>query len=242
MKTNRIYLILVTISVLVFSCSTDQVRISADDTVTTIAVPVSEYNSVVIANDFNAYVSFSETEESIEIEANENIHQYINAYILDNTLTVKVKNNVNIKGSATLNVYINTKSINHFKAAADSKIFLQDILNTDNVSIQVSADSSFEGGINTENLKVDMSADAVADLYGKVTNMEAKLSADAELLDYGLKVENLKIQMAADCAAYLTVNNTIDIKAAADCTLYYRGDAVVTHQKLTGDSEIRRTD
>lgn len=238
MKTNRL-LSIITIIVLTFSsCSVDSIRINSDDEVTTKTINITDFNSVEIANDMNAYITFSDTEEYIEIEANENLHNYIIAKKDGDKLIIKLKNNINIRGHKTLNVYITTKQIDKFKALADTKIYLQNALITNSAEITVSADSYFTGEVDVNYLKIIASTDAKVDLYGNANTLNAKLSADAKLEDYDLIINNLKIDMAADCDANLTVLETIDIDAAADCVLRYKGDAVITHQYLRADSKI----
>jgi hypothetical protein len=186
----------------------------------------------------NAYITFSDNEEYIEIEANENLHDYIIAKKDGDKLIVKLKNNINIKGRETLNVYITTPQIDRFEASADAQIHLQNALITTDAEIIVSADAYFTGEVDVDYLKVIASADSKADLYGYVDSLNAKLSADAQLEDYDLIVNDLKIDMSADCKANLTVLETINIDASADSVLRYKGDAVITHQNLNADSKI----
>ncbi|WP_347926087.1 head GIN domain-containing protein [Pontimicrobium sp. SW4] len=238
MKTNILYIIL--IALCISSCNVDNIRVN--DTITSREISYTNYDAIEIANGFKAYVTFSDTEESIKIEANDNLHEHIIVTNNDNTLKVKVKNNVNIKGSATINVYITTRIINSFKASSDAKIYLQNVLIANNAKIRLAADSYFSGEINVDNLEFSGSADTKADLYGFVDNLDLDLSADSKMYDYDLIVNNLKIDMSADCKAYLTVNETIDIDAVADCTLYYKGNADITHQNLRADSRIIKVD
>ncbi len=242
MKTSRLYTLITLVTFILSSCSIDTIRVTNNDVVTYRTVNITDYNAFEIANDFNAYITFSDTEESIKIEANDNLHDYIIATKEDNKLKVRLRNNVNIKGKETLNVYITTKSITDFSAVADSKIILENALIEDNVKINVTADSFFSGEVHVDYLDLKLSADAKADLYGNVGILNANLSADANLTDYDLHVENLKMKMAADCDANITVTNTIDIEATADCTLRYKGDAVIIYQKLTADSKIKKMD
>ncbi|MEP1488377.1 MAG: DUF2807 domain-containing protein [Algibacter sp.] len=238
MKTNRLVLIITSISLIFSSCSIDAIRVTSDDEITFKTIDITDFNTIEIANDMNAYITFSDTEEHIEIEANENLHKYITAKKEGDKLIVKLKNNLNIRGAETLNVYITTNQIDAFKALADAKIYLQNTLITNSAEITVSADSYFTGEVDVNYLKVAAFADAKVDVYGYVNTLSTKLSADAKLEGYDLIVNNLKIDMAADCDANLTVLETIDIDAAADCVLRYKGDAIIIHQNLRVDSKI----
>jgi transcriptional antiterminator Rof (Rho-off) len=242
MKTNRLYTLLALLILLISSCSVDTIDVTNDDLVTYRTVNITDYDAVEIANAFEAYITFSDTEESIEIEANENLHNYIIAKKDNNKLVVRLKNNINVRGQETLKVHITTKSIKDFSVAADSKIILENALIEDNAKIKVSADSYFSGEVHVDYLEFRASADAKADLYGSVGLLNANMSADAKLSDYDLHVDDLKMKMSADCDANITVSNTIDIEAIADCTLSFKGNATVTHQKLTADSRIKKMD
>lgn len=238
MKTNKFYITVLLGFIILSSCSVDTIRINADDLVTTRDVNITNYSSVEIANGFTAYITFSDTEESIKIEANDNLHDFIVATKRDNELVVRFKNNFSIKGKETLNVYITTKSINSFIVTADSQIYLENTLVEDNVKIKITADSFFSGDIDVDYLDIKASADAYADLSGSVNTLNANLSADAKLSGYNLHVEDLKMKMVADCDANVTVTKTIDIEGVADCTLRYKGNATIIHKNLKADSRV----
>ncbi len=242
MKSTKLCVLLLALGFTLNSCSIDTIRVNADDAITYKKVNIKEYDAIEIANGFNAYVTFSDTEESIEVEANANLHKYIIATKKGNKLIVKVKNNINIRGQETLNVYIKTKSICNFSIAADSNIYLQNTLVTETAKIRIAADSYFSGKVEVSDLELTAAADARADLYGHANYLYADLSADAKLSDYELEVQDLKIRMSADCNARLTVTNTIDINAIADCTLRYKGDAAIVYKNLKADSKIIKVD
>jgi hypothetical protein len=218
------------------------VHVSSDDNITFRDVPINNYDNVEIGNGFNAFITFSDDEESVQVEANSNLQHLIIAKISNNTLIVKMKNNVNVKGNPTLNVYISTKSIENFKATADSNIILENILVTNDAYISLSADSSFSGELDVENLDLRATADVTADLYGYVSYLNANLSADVRLSDYDLVVDDLKLKMFADCDAHLTINNTIYVDGKADCVLNYKGNATIIYKDLKADSKIRKMD
>ncbi len=242
MKSNKLCILLLVLGLMLNSCSIDTIRVNADDAITFREADIKNYDAIEIANDFNAYITFSDTEESIELEANANLHKYIIATKKGNKLIVKLRNNIHVRGQETLNVYITTKPINNFSVAADSNIYLQNALVTETAKIRIAADSYFSGKVKVNNLELSAAADARADLYGHVKHLYANLSADAKLSDYELEVENLKIRMSADCNARLTVSETIDINASADCTLRYKGDASIIYENLKADSKIIKVD
>ncbi|MBU3822209.1 DUF2807 domain-containing protein [Flavobacteriaceae bacterium XHP0103] len=240
MKLNKIYTALFILAITLFSCSIDSINVRGNDVTTFSNLDYTGFTGLEVSGGFKVYVTFSETEESVQIEANENLHQFIETSLVNNSLVVKLKNNINIKGQPTLNIYITTKSINEFSAIADTNIYLENTLIADNVKINISSDSAFSGELFANTLNLKAMADANADLKGSINKLNADLTADAKLLSYNLNVKDLKLNMVADCDAFLTVTNTIDVDASADCLLRYKGDAVITYQHLTADSRIEK--
>lgn len=238
MKTNSIYTYLIILLLTISSCSVDAIRIATGDEVSYRNITVGDYSEIEISNDLNAYITFSDTEESIEIEANEVLQGFITTSISNNKLIIKMKGSVSIKGNATLNVHIKTKSITNFTASADSKIYLENILTEDSAEINLSSDSYFSGEIHLEHLKIKTTSDAKADLYGFVDTLDANIASDAELSDYDLEVNDLEIKMASDAKAYLTINETIDVDGSSDATLYYKGNAHITNKDLSSDARV----
>ncbi|WP_298506483.1 head GIN domain-containing protein [uncultured Maribacter sp.] len=233
------YLQLLSIVVILISLiSCDHHIIKASDEIETKEYNFSNFTSIEIANDFNAYVHFTDAEESVEIEANSNIFKAIKIEQDGSKLIVKLKNFVTIHGKETLNVYISAKEIKKFKVSTDAKIELENTLVTDKASIEAFADGSFKGEVMVNDLTLKLTADSKADLFGTAKHVKAKLSADCELRDYDLEIEDLELNLLADSRAYLTVSNTIDIEAKAGSKFYYKGDAVITRERVNSGSKI----
>jgi len=240
MKTNNIYIALITLIISLTSCSVDTIRISSNDPITYRDIRnIDDYSKIEIANDINAYITFSDTEESIEIEATDVLQDHISATIENNKLNIKFKGSINYRGNATLNVYIKTKSIIDFKASSDSKIYLENVLAENNTKISVSSDAYFTGEVDVDNLEISASSDANVDLYGYVNTLDAHIASDAKLSDYDLEVSHLEINMSSDAKAYLTVTETMDINDYSDAALYYKGNAVITDINLNSDAKVR---
>lgn len=227
--------------ILAFS-SCDRHIIRASDEIETKEYNFSDFTSIEIANDFNAYVHFTEGEESVEVEANSNIFKAIKVEQDGNKLIIKLKNFVTIKGKETLNVYISANNITKFKVSTDAKIELENALITEEATIEAFADGSFKGEVFVDDLSLKLTADSKIDLFGTAEHVKAKLAADCELKDYDLEIQDLELELLADSRAYLTVSNTIDIEAKAGSTFYYRGEATITHEKVNSGSKIIKKD
>ncbi len=240
MKSTLIHGLILATVLLVSSCDTESIRVS--DTISTRQYSFSNYEALELSGDFNAFVTFSETEERIEIEANDNIQNKIRVSQDGNTLKIRLENNVALRGNATMNAYITTRNISRYRVSGDSSVELENLLVANTVTVDVLGDSRFYGELDTNNLSVDVKGDSVIDVFGTAGTANVDLSGDSTIKDYDLAVEDLTIDMSGDSSAYLSVNGTIDIDASGDSALNYRGDAEIIRQRLTGDSRIQKRD
>lgn len=239
MKSNLIYGLLAT-ALLVSSC--DHESIKASDEISTREYAFSDYSGLEVSGDFDAFVRFSDTEESIEIEANDNLQDKIIVSKDGNTLKIRLENNVSVRGNAIMKAYITTRTISDYRASGDSYIQLESPLITDNMSVDVLGDSRFTGEIEANNLFVELNGDSEIDVFGTVTTLNADLSGDSELKDYDLVVEDLILKLSGDSEVFLSISETIDVDASGDSVLNYRGNAEIIRQRLTGDSKIQKRD
>lgn len=206
MITIKKIFVIALIGYTITSCTNETIRVS--DEVSTREYDFDNITALAVATDFKAYVTFSETEESMSIQANDNLFGRINVYKEGGRLTVKLDNNLNVRGKETLNLYITTRNINSFKGSSDAAIFLDSALETQNVTIDLSSDAYFEGDITADNFEFRASSDSKAVIYLKATDAYMNLSSGADL-DGESDVEKATIKLSSDASVDLigTIGN-----------------------------------
>lgn len=222
--------------------SCDHETIRASDEVSSLDYAIPDYTTLKVSNAFNTNVTFSDTEESIRIEASENLHDRIVVKREGNALIIKLKPFTNVRGNATLNAYIVTKDIANFDLSGASKLTLDNLWDNRNGRIELSGASHFTGEVVMTNLNLDMSGASSLDLYGSASTVDADLSGSSDIRDFDLAIEDLKIEMTGASEAALYVSQSIDIRAAGASSLQFKGAAKITYKRLSGASEIIKID
>ncbi|MDX1769818.1 MAG: head GIN domain-containing protein [Arenibacter troitsensis] len=236
MKTKSMGIYLIAICGLFLSCDHEIIRARGE--ITTREVNITGYSALKVSDAFNVYVQFSDTEEKIEIEANENLHDKIVVEMVDGTLGIRLRNFTSIRGNPTLNAYIVTKRITDFDLSGASKVSLESELLASDVSIELTGASEFTGELDLEQLQVEAGGAAHLDLFGKVDKLDVSLSGASTLKNYDLLAKALDIRLSGASDAYLSVSETIDIDASGASKLRYKGSPVINKVKLSGASEI----
>jgi len=239
MKTKTIYLLLAGVIILMNSCEFYE-RVVPSGNVITEEKDFSGFDKLDVSNAFTVYVNFSETEESIEIEAEENLHEYIRVRKTGDVLYIGLEDLVNIWGNATLNAYITTSHIDEFTGSGASKFIINDPITAGNVDIDLSGASFFKAQLETNSVNVNISGASKVELEGTTGRLDVMASGASEIKDYDLSVEDLFIDLSGASEAFLTVNNEISVSASGASKLNYKGEPVIVDQHLSGASEVHR--
>lgn len=237
-KVKAIFGILLALALL-NSCDHDTIRASGQ--VTSLDYSIPAYSELKVSDAFHAYVTFSDTEESVRVEANDNLHDRIVVQKEGKALVVRLKNFTNVRGNATMNVYITTKNIATFDLSGASRVTLDNEWTVSDGRIDLSGASNFLGGVTAERLYLDTTGASSLDLFGSVSSLNAKLKGSSDIKDFDLQVAHLNIALSGSSEAFLSVAETIDIEASGSSTLHYKGEATVNSQKLSGSSEINHS-
>ncbi|MEO0526353.1 MAG: head GIN domain-containing protein [Bacteroidota bacterium] len=236
MKVKYIYLFLM-LGLLV-ACDNETIRVS--DTITSRELRFTGYSSLRVSNAFNVSVTYSETEESIRVEANENIQDKISIAQEDGTLILKLAKNTNLRGDVTMNVFITTRDLRNFRASGASRIRLENPLVAQQVQIDLSGATNFTGEVEIGSLKLDADGASDLDVFGTIAILDASLSGSSRVRDFDALVQRLKIELSGASDAFLSVSETIDVRASGASTLTYDGSAVIVKESLSGASQITR--
>jgi len=239
MKTKTILLAMFAMGILFTSCKKDE-EVTPSNDVTMVSKIISGYSELNVSDPFKVYVTFSDTEEIIEIEANSNLQQYITCEKQGNQLVIYVDDNVTIESGAVLNAYITTKQLYAFDADGASTIQLQNELNATNVTINLTGACGFSGTMHVSELNSDLTGGSNLNISGSASSVELNATGASNMRDYGFETNNFTCDIDGGCNVYLTIQQNLNVKAGGASNVYYKGDGVVGNQDLTGGSTIQK--
>ena len=206
---------------------------------------ISGFDKIDVSEDFKVYVHFADGPEKVEIEANENLHDLIVVENDGGTLKIHMKS-YNIEGygkrggaQERLVAHITAQNLNAIKGEEDVSISLEDELQSDQLSIDLSEDCILKGHINVKDLEVKLDEDSILDIEGSARSMTVQANEDSTIKGFELVVGQLEIELNEDSQAKLTVNGDIDLVAKDDSYFYYKGNPNFTRKRLRGDSEVK---
>lgn len=243
MKTKLVTIGLLSLVIFITSCSKDNTEILPSQDVTTIEKSISGSSNLDVSDLFNVYVNFSDSEESLIVKANDNLHQYIQINDNNNRLKIDLRDNINIIGKGlVLNVYITTKNISNFNLNGAVNVSLENELYTDEVNIDINGASNFRGYISTNDLMVRLTGASNINLSGSSNTLDITSDGASEFKNYSFQAENFIADLSGASNAYTSVSGSLRVKAVGASNVFYKGTGTVHSQSLQGASEIKKMD
>lgn len=137
-KTILLSVVLAIFTLTIFS----QEKIKGDRNVTIVETRIDPFNKLIVNNDFDITLIKS-FEASVEIEADENLHDVITFNVVNNIL--EIKTNYNIASKKKLNITVKyTNSLTHLVTNNDATIQAVSALTNDNITITTKDNSEVE--------------------------------------------------------------------------------------------------
>lgn len=239
MKTQLFSFIVISFGLFLYSCDVYDNDVVPNNKVTTMQATYSDYDMIDASSAFTVYVTFSDVEESIEIEANENLHKYIEVKKENDVLKIGLERNVSIHGSATLNAYITTRNVSGYAASGASRFIVENTIEAEDINIYLSGASRFTGQVAASNLYTDISGASVMDVDGFSNIFEAEASGASVIRDYGFETNSLIADLSGASSMYVSVEDEIKVEASGASSLHFKGSAVITHQDISGASSVK---
>jgi len=202
---------------------------------------VTDFTKISATDDFVVYIKLSNTEDKVEIEANENLHEYIVVEKEGDVLKLSTKSySTNSKKGADekLVAHVTAKRLTAISGDGDAEIKIINKISANSFSIYLDDDAVLKGAIAVKSLDVDMDDDAELEIEGSADTVDIDADSDSMIDGYRFVVNDLDIKLDGDSEARLTVNGKINITTRGDSEFTYKGNGTIEHKKVSGDSGI----
>ena len=232
MKSNFVLLVFLSVSILFTSCIREGINPSSN--VTSVAHNVSGFSGIEVSSAFEVFVTFSDTEESVIIEANDNLQDEIIVQKVNNQLVIRLKNGINIRGNSTLNAIISTTDATAFDGSGATNFIFKNQLNADRVHIDLSGASTLSGNLVVDELNIDLSGASEVEVSGNSEDLTIEASGASNLEDYDFVTNDLNADLSGASNLEVTVNGQLNVEASGASGVYFKGDGQTNKLDLSG--------
>jgi hypothetical protein len=222
MKNLKIFLI-VSICLAVSACMNAQFRKTVrgeGDVVKKERSVSSSFDGIKVSSGIDVYLKQGDN-QSLSVEADENLHEYILTEV--NNGTLHVYTDVNIRDAKMTRVYVTMKEIKSLKTSSAGDIVGETPLKSDEIEIGASSAGDIKVEVYAKAAKVDISSSGDVKLSGEVQSLNADLSSAGDLEAYDLKVKEAEVNVSSAGDAHINVEERLVARASSAGDISYQG-------------------
>jgi hypothetical protein len=183
--------------------------------------PAGTFDEVKASSGIDVYLSQG-NKESITVEADENLHEYIQTEIRNGELNVYSE--VMIRDAERKRVHVTMRNIESVKTTSAGDIVGQTPVNTEDLEISASSAGSINLDIDAKNVEVNISSSGDVTLSGKADFLDASLSSAGDLNAIDLTVKEAEVTASSAGSADVSVTDKIVARASSAGEITYKGN------------------
>ena len=236
MKTNVKILL---ISFIAFNFFTYQLLhaqfIKGDGNVTKSERTISSIKSIEVEDGIDLYLSQGNS-ESLHIEADQNLHQYIKTETDGDNLRIYLSKIV--RKASSLKIYLTIKDIKGLSASGGSDVYTENLLKLNTLSVICSGGSDVKIAVEANELKLKARGGSDAYVKGTAKNFKAKASGGSDIKASGLETGNCHIEISGGSDAEINVKGELYVRASGGSDISYKGKPSRIDSNMSGGSSL----
>ncbi|MDX9725018.1 MAG: head GIN domain-containing protein [Bacteroidales bacterium] len=222
MKNLKITLALLLVFGITF-CAEGQIRrtVSGNNNVVRKDREAGNFTGLRVSSGIDVYLKQGGN-ETISVEADENLHEYIITEIRDGVL--HVYSEVNIRDAEMKRVYVTMNDIRSLKTSSAGDIIGETPVKSDNLELSATSAGDIKLEVFARLIEADISSSGDVTLTGEADELDASLSSAGDLNAFGLEVREADVSASSAGDASINVSERLKARASSAGDINYRGN------------------
>ena len=232
--------ILITASMLSSCNFVGGTRIHGNSNIETQERQVSSFTSVDVRGAMKVNISQGDVKK-VQIEADENLIQYIETRQEGDKLIIKTRDGFNLDPTGDMRVHVTAPLFKSINVSGACDIIGQGKINNgENLKMHVSGAGDIKMEVDAPALDVEISGSGTVNLKGETKDFDLDLSGAANAHCYDLLSENTKVVIsgAGDAEVYASVK--LDAHVSGAGAVSYKGNATNVSQQVSGAGSVTK--
>lgn len=186
-------------------------------------------NKRKISNDFvrinasrglDVYITKSK-HTSLEVEADENLHELITTEVKDGTLYITATRN--IWGGSTKKVHLAADFINEISVSSGAEVYSENTYSSDKLTINATSGSQANMELKVDDLRCESTSGADMKLSGKAINFTVSSTSGSHINAYDLTARSCDANATSGAGIRIKVTETFVGKATSGANIRFKG-------------------
>lgn len=198
----------------------------------------SGFTKVEAHNGFQMELTKSST-FSIEITADDNVHEYIEVTKTGETLEIGLEWGRSYR-SVTLRAKITMPDLYRINLSGGSKASITGFSSSHDFSVNLSGGSGVTGNITAGDANFDLSGGSQVNLEGTADDLVVSGSGGSQLDLEAFSADNADVHLSGGSRATVNVDGTLDVDLSGGSQVSYVGEPTLGDIDLSGGSRVNR--
>lgn len=177
-------------------------------------------------------------ENKIVVEADENLHQYIETNIENGKLHVTTSDNIG--WSKAKKVYVTFKELNNIEASSGADVVGKSVIKSQNLALKSSSGAELKVEVFAQELTVKSSSGAEVEVLGKATSLKADASSGAEIDAKELLVINCEAKASSGAEVVVNVQDKLETQVSSGGEIKYYGNPTAINSNKSHSGSVKK--
>lgn len=222
MKSLRFLTIAIAI-LSITACVEGQFRktVWGDKKVVTKERKTESFTGIKVSTGIDVYLKQGDN-ETLSVEADENLHEYIITEVRDGVLNVYSE--ANIRDAERKRVYVTMKEVKSIRTTSAGDVFGETPVKADKLELSASSAGDIKLEVYAKEIEIDISSSGDMTLTGEADILKADLSSAGDLNAFELMVREADVSVSSAGDADINVSEKITARASSAGDVNYKGD------------------
>ncbi|PKQ65435.1 hypothetical protein BZG02_00055 [Labilibaculum filiforme] len=198
---------------------------------------VGSFSAISASMGLNVYVLQGD-KESVTVEADENLLEYIVTEVKENELILKV--NGTIRRATKMDIYVTLVNINEINVSSGADFESRNTLELENLDISVSSGADAKLELNAKELSCSVSSGANATLRGKADFFTGKASSGSDLQAKELIARSCRAKASSGGDVSVYASEEIEANASSGGDVSYYGNPTKVKVSDSSGGDVNR--
>jgi hypothetical protein len=180
-----------------------------------------DFTGIKVSSGIDVYLKQGNN-ESVSVEADQNLHEYILTEVRGGVLNVYSE--YNIRHAERMRVYVTMKEINSVKTTSAGDVIGETPINTDRLELSASSAGDIKLEVHAKKIDIDISSSGDISVTGETDVLRADLSSAGDLNAYDLRSREADVSVSSAGDADVYASERITARASSAGDINYKGD------------------
>jgi hypothetical protein len=213
-------------------------NVTGSGNLTTETRDLSDFTRLEASSGFELEVTMSDT-FSIEITADDNVHEYIVVKKSGDTLEIGLRGTC-FYHSVTIEAKVTMPNLYKIELSGGSQVYITGFSSAHDFEVELSGGSQLSGDISAGDAEFELSGGSQVELEGSGEDLAIDASGGSRLDLEDFPIDNASIDMSGGSRATINISGTLNAALSGASRIEYVGEPTLGDLEMSGESKVER--